>query len=239
MEWMDLTFPTAAENLAGDEALLDECEERGGPEVLRFWEYSRHFVVLGHSNHITTEVDLGACAREGIPVFRRRSGGGTVLQGPGCLNYALVLRMSADPALGTITGTNGAILQRIASALRPLVEGHITIEGQSDLTIDGVKFSGNAQRRRLKTLLFHGTLLHGLDIALLERTLPIPARQPAYRNGRSHSNFLRNLPVESIRIKEALCEAWRTTEVYQHVPSERIQELIRKRYGVPEWIARL
>jgi lipoate-protein ligase A len=239
MEWLDLTFPTPEANLACEEALLDECEERGGPEVLRFWEHPRHFVVLGQSNHIASEIDLDACAREGIPVFRRRSGGGTVVQGPGCLNYALVLRMSADPAFGTITGTNGAVLQRIASALQPLVEGRITLEGQSDLTIDGLKFSGNAQRRRLKTLLFHGTLLHGLDMALVERALRMPAKQPAYRNGRRHSNFLRSIPVESVRIKEALCEAWRATEVCHRVPTERMEELIRKRYGAREWITRL
>src|SRR5215831_6230774 len=86
MELFDFTFATPAENLACDEALLDACERNGSGEVLRFWEPHGYFVVVGYGNSIATEVNLAACEAERIPVLRRCSGGGTVLQGPGCLN---------------------------------------------------------------------------------------------------------------------------------------------------------
>ena len=92
MKCLDLTLRTPAENLACDEGLLDFCEGGCGHEILRFWEPQTHFVVLGHANRVATEVDREACERLGIPVLRRCSGGGTVLQGPGCLNYSLILK---------------------------------------------------------------------------------------------------------------------------------------------------
>ena len=49
MTFLDLTLPTPAENLAGDEALLDWFEENGGDGVLRFWEPANYFVVVGYA----------------------------------------------------------------------------------------------------------------------------------------------------------------------------------------------
>src|SRR5437667_5341974 len=90
MRFLDLTLPTAAENLALDEALLLEAEAGRGGEVLRLWEWSRYAVVLGAGCRLA-EVDEAACAADAVPILRRASGGGTVLLGPGCLCYTLVL----------------------------------------------------------------------------------------------------------------------------------------------------
>ena len=121
MKLLDLTFPTPEENLACDEALLDWCDEGAGPEVLRFWEPQQHFVVVGHSNRIGREVKVEACREQGIPILRRCSGGGTVLQGPGCLNYSLILRIDSDPALQTVTGTNRFVMERNRAAVETLL----------------------------------------------------------------------------------------------------------------------
>ena len=105
MKWLDLTLPSPAENLACDEALLDWCENGKGDEVLRFWEPREHFVVVGYANKIANEVNVAACEKRGIPILRRCSGGGTVLQGPGCLNYTLVLRITDDGPLRNISAS--------------------------------------------------------------------------------------------------------------------------------------
>src|ERR1700685_1591535 len=96
MKFLDLSFPSPAENLACDEALLDWREENGGEEILRFWEAPETFVVVGYANKIAAEVNVAACEAREIPIFRRCSGGGTVLQGPGCLNYTLILRITEN-----------------------------------------------------------------------------------------------------------------------------------------------
>src|SRR5580693_9115989 len=110
MHYLDLTFPSAAGNLACDEALLDACDEGTVGEVLRFWEPAQCFVVAGFSNEVACEVKLAACRKAGVAVLRRCSGGGTVLQGPGCLNYSLVLRIDSHPLLSTIPSANRHIM---------------------------------------------------------------------------------------------------------------------------------
>ena len=85
-ELFEATLTSPAENLACDEALLEECESAEHPGFLRFWESPVHFVVLGYGKALEKEVFREECARLEIPILRRCSGGGTVLQGPGCLN---------------------------------------------------------------------------------------------------------------------------------------------------------
>src|SRR5438067_1520295 len=100
MKYCDLTLSTPAENLACDEVLLQLAEQNGaGDEVLRVWEPMQYFVVVGYANRVATEVDIRFCQTNSIPVLRRCSGGGTVLQGPGCVNYSLVLRISESGPL--------------------------------------------------------------------------------------------------------------------------------------------
>src|SRR5215510_4968605 len=84
-----------AEYLAWDEAFLEECEEEG-TEALWFWESATPFVVVGYAQEIAREVNYEACQKRGIQVLRRCSGGGTVVQGPGCLNYGLALRFAPE-----------------------------------------------------------------------------------------------------------------------------------------------
>ena len=206
----DFPLPTPAENLAGDEALLNACEANGGA-ALRFWESPVPFVVVGYGNEIVREVNVSACAADGVPVLRRCSGGGTVLQGPGCLNYALVLDLASDAALASVAGANRFILHRVTAALAGLLGEPVERCGDTDLVWRGRKFSGNAQRRRRTHLLFHGTLLLGFDLALVAKYLPPPSREPDYRQARPHGEFIANLPLPARAVKAALAAAWQAS----------------------------
>jgi lipoate-protein ligase A len=84
----------------------------------------------------------------------------------------------------------------------------IEFEGDSDLTMDGRKVSGNAQRRMQHAILHHGTLLYSFDAGRAERFLAPPHRQPPYRAGRTHGEFLGNLPLTAVQIEERLMKAW-------------------------------
>jgi lipoate-protein ligase A len=244
MKLLDLTCPTPAENLACDEALLDDAEIGNVGEVLRFWEAWEHFVVVGYSNKIATEVNVAACEAKTIPIYRRCSGGGTVLQGPGCLNYSLLLKISNDGPLRTIGAANKFIMERNRAAIeqvgrvqrtaRPTIS-KIEVCGHTDLTIDGRKFSGNSQRRRKHFLLFHGTFLLNFNLALISEFLPLPSKQPCYRESRSHSDFLVNLGVDAKSVKTALAQAWNATETTEEVATKLVSKLVAEKYGNCEW----
>jgi len=231
----DLTCASPAENLACDEALLDHFEEAGGSGVLRFWESKDRFVVVGYANRVATEVNVEFCRQAGIPVLRRCSGGGTVLQGRGCLNYSLVLRIAESAPLQSIHSTNHFILERHRAALEALLDSTVEMKGHTDLTLRGLKFSGNAQRRKRECLLFHGAFLLDFDLALIERALPMPSKQPEYRVDRAHQDFLVNLRIPPARIKDALRAAWSATEEFNSLPSDRMDRLVRERYALAAW----
>lgn len=238
MKYLDLTLQSAAENLALDEVLLKACDEGAGPPVLRLWEPSVRFVVVGFSNRVATEVNVEACEREGIAIQRRITGGGTILQGPGCLNFALVLPTENPPALGTIAGANRFILERNARALSRLVGEPVSLEGDTDLAIGELKISGNAQRRKRSALLFHGTVLLRLNTAEVGRFLASPSREPSYRQGRPHGRFIRNLGLPAGEVKAALRDAWQAWGDYGEAPEESAAELARSKYSQAAWIWR-
>lgn len=235
MKHLDLTLPTPEENLACDEALLDLCEAGVEDEVLRFWEHPEPFVVLGYSNKTGIEVHLDAAQRANVPVLRRCTGGGAVVQGPGCLNFTLILRIPDSGPLAGVTETNHHILQRHHDALLPVLGEALKVRGISDLTLGDLKISGNAQRRKKKHLLFHGTFLLDFDIELVEHLLPMPSREPNYRHRRPHREFLTNAALARAAVRTALTRAWQATEPLGVVPFDSVHSLVRSRYGSDEW----
>ncbi len=241
MRYLDLTFPTPQENLACDEALLEGCEaETLEEEILRVWEPREIFVVLGRSSRIREEVDLAACQACRVPVLRRISGGGTVLQGPGCLNFSLFLNIDGRPALRNVTETNVFILRRHCGILESLLKKPVAHQGLTDLTVGTLKVSGNAQRRMRRTVLFHGTFLLNLEFRLIHRLLPVPTRQPSYRDSRPHADFLMNLSLDAGVVQEALRSEWQALEPLsaRQIPSDWIQQLATDRYLRDSWTYR-
>ena len=235
MKLCDLTLGTPEENLACDEVLLDLCEAGGSDELLRLWALPQYFVVVGYANKTSSEVNLPFCRQYGIPVLRRCTGGGTVLQGPGVLNYSLILRIDDSGNHHSIPATNKHVLERHRDALAALACAPVEWRGQTDLAIGGLKFAGNAQRRRRHFLLFHGSFLLHLDLDLVEKALPLPSRQPPYRVNRSHSDFLLNLNVPPHTLKSALVKAWNASGVLDPLPWDQITRLAREKYALDEW----
>jgi lipoate---protein ligase len=233
MNYCDITLPTPEENLACDEALLDLCEEGLATDVLRIWEPSQYFVVVGYANKVADEVHQIFCDFSAIPILRRCTGGGAVLQGPGVLNYSLILRVEGE--LHNIPSTNNFVLKRHQTALADILKAPVEIQGHTDLAIGGLKFSGNAQRRKKHCLLFHGSILLHLDIELVEKALPFPSRPPDYRFGRSHSDFLMNLKVPPELVKNTLRKVWKATQPPGEFPIQQVALLVREKYIHPEW----
>jgi lipoate-protein ligase A len=200
LRWLDASLADPAKNLQLDEQLL--ANEEG---ILRVWECSRECVVMGQSGRAEREARLETCQAEGVPVLRRCSGGGTVVLGPGCLNYALVLPLDWEPRWRDVRYSMHWVMQRMQAALA--VPG-LGMAGDCDLALHGRKVSGNAQRRARKAFLHHGTLLYDFDLDRTDRLLRMPLRQPEYRRSRGHAEFLANLPLDALELKQRLAEAW-------------------------------
>jgi lipoate-protein ligase A len=236
MRYLGQSLPTPAENLALDEALLLAAEAAGG-EVLRVWEWPRPAVVLGSGCKLAEDVDVDACRADGVPILRRSSGGGTVLLGSGCLLYTLVLDSERAPELGDVRRSYAAILARVRDALVPDAAA-AEVCGISDLAIGGRKFSGNAQQRKQRHILHHGTLLYAFDAGSVGRYLLPPPRQPEYRAGRSHADFLTNLPLMADELTRRLRRGWGADGTAAEWPHEQVARLVAEKYARREWVER-
>jgi lipoate---protein ligase len=235
LKLLDLSLALPAENLALDEALLDGCEESGGDGILRFWETCVPFVALGYVCKRDDEVNLEECATRGVEILRRASGGGTVLQAPGVLNYALILKIETASPTENLSRTNAFVMQKMRAALQPLLPGEVSVRGITDLALGDRKFCGNAQRRRKKYLLFHGALLLNCDLELLSAVLKPPPRQPAYRAGRTHTDFVTNLQLAPEEIKAALRQEWQVDSGISTYPQDSVARLVEEKYSQAEW----
>lgn len=242
MRFLELTLDEPASNLALDEALLETAESLEAPperdlEMLRVWEPASPCVVLGRSSRLRQEVRLEACRARGIPVLRRASGGATIVTGPGCLMYAVLLSYQRQPELRQLDWAHQHVMKLQRTAIARL-GFECAIQGICDLTWGGRKFSGNSLRCRRSYLLYHGTLLYDFPLELLGHCLGTPERQPDYRAQRAHLEFVTNLPARREQLVSALRDVWGAEEPAGEWPAALTRELASDKYSRLEWTER-
>ncbi len=212
----DYSAKSPEENIEIDKQLLhlsNSNDDVVQKSFLRFWESKEYFVCLGASNKAETEVRLKNTHKDNIPILKRCSGGGTVLQGPGCINYCIILPIEFDKRLQTIDTSNQYIMEQTKTALQSRLQNDkVEIKGYTDLTVNNIKFSGNAQRRLKRSILFHGSILYNFDIQKISNYLSFPSRVPDYRQNRSHLEFCKNISISVDAIKESLIEQWQAID---------------------------
>lgn len=225
--WLiETDFATAAEHLAFDEALVESADAWAGlgpapVETLRLWEIKQPVVVLGRGSK-PAEVFEDRCREDGVPILRRCSGGASIVAGPGCLMYSLLLSLEADAALRDLAMAHRFVMQRVLEAVRE-IEPRVELDGTCDLVIDGKKCSGNAVRYKRNWMLYHGTLLYDFRLEAVSWYLAMPPRQPSYRAGRAHAEFLTNIldggsprSDTSLPLRSALAKHWSASAPDSH-----------------------
>lgn len=239
MHLLDLTLPSPEENLALDEALLNAAEVgEGNSELLRLWESPTPFVVVGRASRLADEVNLEACRAQNVPVLRRCSGGTAVVVGAGCLMYAVILSYESYPHLRIVDQAHAFVMNTMRSALGRLHPG-VKVDGLSDLVLGNSKISGNSLRCKRHCLLYHGTILYDFPLGRVAEWLGVPPRQPDYRQGRSHAEFVANFPFDVASIRSAVCDAWGTATPITKWPAEETGRLVAEQYSLDTWNQRL
>jgi len=190
-----------------DAPLLEDRENRFRSLA---WIPPGSAVVLGCSSKVERAVDAPGVLRDGIPVYRRPSGGESMFLSPRMVAVSLLLDPGSLLPSRAIFDAAGA---RVVRALEALGVAGLRVEGTSDLTIGGRKILGSAIYKRGTRLFYHAVLNGAEDPATLQRYLRHPVREPAYRQGRSHEAFVTSLagagfPVPLPACRQALAEAF-------------------------------
>jgi len=239
VQQIELSLSEPADHLALDEALLLAADANGIGETIRTWAFGSPTVVVGRSSRVDIEVDRTLCDREGIPILRRCSGGASIVGGPGCLMYSVILSLVGQPELRKIDAAHRYVMQRVLAALQNQIP-KVAFQGTSDLTWENRKFSGNSLRISRQHLLYHGTVLHQSDLDLIGRCLLHAPRQPDYRKGRNHQEFVTNLPIDPIQLTVDLVHQFQATAMEADgnaiaTIQTAMGQLRRDRYDDPAW----
>ena len=225
------------ENIAIDEVLLSKAEAGAAGETLRFWESNEYFIVLGKGCKAKEECFLEKCKKDKVKVLRRISGGGTILQGKGCINYSLILSYKRSEKLKNIKSSYEYLLSKICNKFNEK-KYKIEIKPISDIIFKDKKISGNAQCRKREYLLHHGTILYNFDISKIPVYLKYPPREPDYRKGRKHTDFITNLSLEPKEIKEIFKDIFLRSQdivTLEEEDIDSIHKLIHEKYSKENW----
>ncbi len=168
-------------------------------------------VVLGRGSRPEQELQLSACEQDGVPIFRRRGGGCAVVLDEGNLVVSFV---RSAPGFGDHQRLFDQLSAWLIDGLRQAGIAGIKQTGFSDLVWEGRKVAGACLHRSGALLYYSASLLVRPDLAIIERYLKHPPREPEYRQGRSHREFLAALGtglwsggVEELRCRLERCLA--------------------------------
>ena len=163
---------TAFANMAIDKAILVANSEGKVPPTVRLYGWVPPAISIGYFQSLAEEIDLIACKKFGVDYVRRITGGGAVFHDKE-LTYSIVISESHQEIPKNIIMSYGRICGAIIRGLN-----HLGIKSEyapiNDIVTGGKKISGNAQTRKLGTVLQHGTILMDVDVDLMFSLLKVP-----------------------------------------------------------------
>ena len=161
----------------------------GKPEQVtaRIWIPEFPCVVLGTSNKIENAVLAGEIQRDNIPVFKRPSGGHTVLLSPNTVVISVVFPKEQLEGVKKYFSLNNG---KIIHALEKLGVQALGQKGISDVTIGNKKIVGSSIYQNKDLIFYHAVLNMQEDVEKIARYIAHPTKEPDYRKGRSHTDFV-------------------------------------------------
>ena len=195
--WISDDRRSAEMNMAVDTALLADCEQGRIPPTVRLYGWAEPAITLGYSQKTEREVDIERCRELGIAVVRRPTGGRALLHHQGELTYAVVAPVSLAPFDRGLKATFSAVSEALLAGLQNFgIQGDINTSKQRsgpvrspacfaslnhcEITVDGKKLIGSAQKRTAKAFLQHGSVMMDADHKLFASLLKFDDENERY-----------------------------------------------------------
>ena len=237
LSWLDLYTTDPAFNLAAEQYVFD-CLPRDRSYFM-LWQ-NDNAVIIGKYQNTQAEINEKYVREHGIRVVRRLSGGGAVYHDLGNLNF-------------TFIGDAGSLNELDLSLFcRPVIRAlsglgiRAELNGRNDMTIDGKKFSGNAQYMRGGRIMHHGTLMFDSDLRVLTNALNVDPSKIESKGMKSVRSRVTNIkdyaPIgttladfRKALIRSIAQEAGGTQYVLNDADLAAIRKICDTRYALWDW----
>jgi len=173
-----------------DYSLPDIQLLRDDSKQFLIWRPDKMYIILGASNRAEEALFLDNVRQDAITVMKRPSGGQTVMLTP---NNLIIAAVFSDKNIMKPKEVFIMLNKLIISSIEEAGITDLSQRGISDIAIDGKKILGSAIYRNKDKLLYHAVLNLGEPASTFERYLKHPSREPDYRNGRNHAEFVTSL----------------------------------------------
>lgn len=169
---LETGYGSAFTNMAIDRAVLVANSEGKVLPTVRFYGWEPSAISIGYFQSLAEEINLDMCKKLGVDYVRRITGGGAVYHEKE-LTYSIVISESHCAIPKNIMKSYGKICGAVMKGLENLgIES--TYVPINDIITNGKKISGNAQTRKAKTVLQHGTVLTDVDVEKMFSLLKVP-----------------------------------------------------------------
>ena len=223
-------------NMAAEEYVLKNFDR----DSFMLWRNNNAIVVGKHQNTLA-EINVDYVKKKNITVVRRLSGGGTVFQDLGNLNFTFIQKGQKGKLVDFRKYT-----QPIIDILQKL-NIDAKFEGRNDITIEGKKFSGNAEHVYKNKVLHHGTLLFTANMKDVSEALkvnPLKFKDKAVKSVKSRvtnisDHLEKQIDIETFKnmIMDHIMEMYDDSEAYEFTDEDerKIRELADEKYSTWEW----
>ena len=161
------------------------------------WIPDKTYLILGRSNNVENSLIQNRLKKDSIKVFKRPSGGETVVLTPKTLVISAVI---ISEEFKNTRKYFKIFNQKIIDVLEKHEVDGLSHKGISDITLNNRKVLGSAIYRTKGKLFYHSVLNISEPVSTIEKYIKHPSREPDYRNGRKHSEFVTSLYAEGFKI---------------------------------------
>ena len=188
-------------NMALDEAILKSVIEMKSSNTVRFYKWNPSTVTIGQNQSLSEEVDVKVVNEMKFNIVRRITGGGAVFHdNNGEITYSIVCPIDFLEELNAYS-----VLAQFEKITQCIISGLLNFGLTPEkgvihcpaIFIEGKKFSGNAQIRRMGYILQHGTILLDINPELMYSVLKAPYNV-------SKSKMIKSVYSKCIGLKEVL-----------------------------------